>query len=164
MTQPYDSLSMPDAAVTIRSLPRRFTETVGGPVGDDSWDRTVRVRGSSGRSALGSVGRADAELVALGTAIASLPMERTPAVNLGPVDRKNFEPAAEVVIGEVLASLKENAGRAARAIEARGPNDFARTITLDGKSVPASDYVRRAIAATLGLLKDAQQAIDEALS
>ena len=163
MTAPFDSMTMSDAAVTIRSFPRRFTETVGGPVGDDSWDRTVRVVGSSGRSALASVARATAELVAVGTAIASVPMERTPSVNLGPINRKNFEPGVETEIGEVLASLKENATRAARAIEARGPEDFARSITVDGKPTAADDYVRQSIEATLGFLKEAQSAIESAL-
>ncbi len=163
MSQPFDSMTMSDAAVTIRSLPRRCAETVGGPVGDDSWDRTVRIVGGSGRSALGSIARIDAELVALGTVLASLPMEKTPSVNLGPIDRQNYEPSGTTEIGEILATLEDNAGRAARAIEARGHEDFDRSITVDGKPMTAADYVRRAIASSLTFLKDARATIDAAL-
>lgn len=164
MSQPYDSMSMSDAAVTIRSLPRRCSETVGGPIGDDSWDRTVRRLGPSGRSALGSLRRADAELVALGTALASLPMEKTPSAHHGPLDRKNCEPSPATGVGEVLASLKENTGRAARAIESRGPDDFSRIVTVDGEAMAASSYVRRSVANSLRFLKDAEEAIKSALN
>ena len=163
MSEPFDSMTMSDAAVTIRSLPRRCAETIGGPVGDDSWDRTVRSIGGSGRSALANIGRADAELVALGTVLASLPMEKTPSVNLGPIDRKNYEPSATTEVGEVLALLKENAGRAARALEGRRPEDFDRSIMVDGKPMTAANYVRRAVSSSLLFLKHAQTEIDAAL-
>ncbi len=159
MSAPFDSLSMADAAVTLRSLPRRFTETVSGPIGDDAWDRTVRIPGPSGRSALGSVAVADAELVALGTAIASLPLERSPVVNLGPI-RRTAEPKASVT--ELLAQVKVNAVRAAAAVEGRGHDDFARQLTVDGKTMAADDLVRRTIAACLSHLADAKDAIESA--
>lgn len=164
MSEPYDSMSMSDAAVAIRSIPRRCAEAIGGPVGDDSWDRTVRSIGPSGRSALGSVRRADAELVALGTALASLPMEKTPSAHHGPLDRKNCEPSVATGVGEVLASLKENTGRAARAIESRGADDFARLVNVDGESMAASSYVRLTVANSLKFLKDAEEAIASALN
>ena len=162
MTSPFDSMTMADAAVTLRSLPRRFAEAVAGPVGDDSWDRTVRVIGPSGRSALGSVALADAELVALGTAIASLPMEKSPVVNLGPV-RRTAEPARTATAADLLTRIKENALRAAVAVEGRGHDDFARKLAVDGKSTAADDYVRRTVAACLSHLTDAKEAIDAAL-
>lgn len=148
---------MADAAVTLRSLPRRFDEAVGGPVGDDSWDRIVRTPGPSGRSALGSLAVADAELVALGTAIASLPLAKSPVINLGTV-RRTTEPT--VPLADLLSQLKENAKRAATAVEGRGHDDFARLVTLDGKPVSAENYVRRTVAACLSHLHDAQEAID----
>jgi hypothetical protein len=159
MSAPFDSLSMADAAVTLRSLPRRFTETVSGPAGDDSWDRTVRTTGPSGRSALGSVAVADAELVALGTAIASLPLEKSPIVNLGPV-RRSPEPKSSVT--ELLAQIKVNAVRAATAVEGRGHDDFSRQLTVDGKTMAADEYVRRTVAACLSHLTDAKEAIESA--
>ncbi len=159
MSAPFDSMSMADAAVTLRSLPRRFTETVSGPVGDDSWGRTVRAPGPSGRSALGSLAVADAELVALGTAIASLPLEKSPVVNLGPV-RRAAEPKASPA--DLLAAVKVNAARAAAAVEGRGHDDFARQVTVDGKSMSAQDYVRRTVAACLSHLNDAREAIEAA--
>jgi sulfur carrier protein ThiS len=163
MSAPYDSMSMSDAIVTLKSLPRRFNEALAGPVGDDAWERTIRTPGPSGRSALGCVGRADAELTALGTAIASIPLEKTPVVNLGPLDRKSFEPSATTEAADVLAQLGVNANRAATAIDGRGPEDFERTITMDGKSVHAHEYVRAAIATTISYLKHAQVAIENAL-
>ena len=159
MSEPFDSMSMADAAVTLRSLPRRFSETVSGPVGDDSWDRTVRALGPSGRSALGSVAVADAELVALGTAIASLPQEKSPVVNLGPM-RRAAEPASSPA--ELLAQVKVNAGRAATAVEGRGHDDFGRLLTVDGQSLSAETFVRQTIASCLSHLNDAKEAIDAA--
>jgi hypothetical protein len=154
-------MSMADAAVTLRSLPRRFTETVSGPVGDDSWDRIVRTVGPSGRSAVGSVAVADAELVALGTAIASLPLEKSPVVNLGPV-RRAAEP--KTALADLLATVKVNAVRAAVAVEGRGHDDFARQLTVDGKPMAADDYVRRTLKACLSHLHDAGEAIEAATS
>lgn len=150
-------MSMADAAVALRSLPRRYAETVSGPVGDDAWDRMVRTPGPSGRSALGSVAVADAELVALGTAIASLPLEKSPVVNLGPVRR-----AAEPTISrpDLLTQVTVNAKRAAAAVEGRGHDDFARQVTVDGKTMSAEDYVRRTVAACLSHLHDASEAIE----
>ena len=152
-------MSMADAAVTLRSLPRRFAEAVSGPVGDDSWDRIVRAAGPSGHSALRSVAVVDAEMVALGTALASLPLETSPVVNLGPV-RRTPEPPRATSVADLLARVKENAGRAAVAVEGRGHDDFDRKLTLDSKAITAQDYVRRTIAACLSHLTDAKEAIE----
>ena len=38
------TISMGDAAVALRSLPRRYREIVAGPVGDDAWDRSEERR------------------------------------------------------------------------------------------------------------------------
>ena len=159
MSAPFDSMTMADAAVTLRSLPRRFAETVNGPIGDDSWDRIVRAAGPSGHSALRSVASVDAELVALGTAIASLPLETSPVVNLGPI-RRTAEPSRTTSVGDLLEKVKEDAVRAAVAVEGRGHDDFARKLTLDGKAITAQDYVRRTVAACLSHLADAKESVE----
>ena len=159
MSAPFDSLSMADAAVTLRSLPRRIADVVSGPVGDDSWDRIVRAVGPSGHSALRSVAIVDAELIALGTAIAALPLETSPVVNLGP-GRRTAEPSRTASVAGLLARVKENAVRAAVAVEGRGHDDFVRKLTLDGKTITAQDYVRRTVAACLSHLTDAQEALE----
>ena len=159
MSAPFDSMSMADAAVALRSLPRRFTETVSGPAGDDAWDRTVRTPGPSGRSALGSVAMADAELLALGTAIASLPLEKSPVVNLGPA-RRSAEPS--ISLPDLLTQVQGDAKRAATAVAGRGHDDFARQVTVDGKTMSVGDYVCRTVAACLSHLHDASEAIEGA--
>ena len=159
MSAPFDSMSMADAAVTLRSVPRRLAETISGPANDDSWDRIVRAVGPSGHSALRSVAVVDAELVALGTAIASLPLEKSPVVNLGPV-RRTAEPSRTTSVADLLAQVTEDALRAAAAVEGRGHDDFDRKLTLDGKAITAQDYVRRTIAACLSHLTDAKEAIE----
>ena len=44
----YDSISLNDAVVAVRSYPRRYREALAGPADDPDWDRIVRRRPSPG--------------------------------------------------------------------------------------------------------------------
>ena len=58
-------MTMRDAAVAVRSLPRRFGEILNGPLDDDTWDRLVRTTDSSGHSAAGWAAQTTALLTSL---------------------------------------------------------------------------------------------------
>jgi hypothetical protein len=156
-------MNMADAAVTLRSLPRRFGEVLAGPKGDDGWDRVVRLPSSNGQSPLGWADRTKTLITALGSAVAALPIQARPALAESIVDAA----ANEARLGNsatVLADLKTAAIRAADAIEARQHDDFHRTITLNGKELSAHDVVEQIVLASVANLKHAQTALDEVSS
>lgn len=155
------SLSMRDAAVALRSLPRRFGEVLNGPVGDDAWDRLVRTVGSNGQSAVGWVVRTTAAVTSLGTAVAALPLQARPSVSLA--DALAATPEARVGSAKAaLAELKEVAERAAKAIEGRQPDDFDRVCLVDGKELATHSLVETVVATGVANLKHAQESLTEA--
>ena len=153
---------MRDAAVAVRSLPRRFGEVLNGPIGDDSWDRLVRAPDSSGRSAAGWAGQTSALITALGTAIAALPMTARPAVDLAKLTSARSEPPGATAVGPVLRELGDVATRAAAAIEARQTGDFDRKCIVDGHEKSAYDLVNDVVTTAVANLHHASSALDAA--
>lgn len=155
-------MTMRDAAVTVRSLPRRFGEILNGPLDDDTWDRLVRTPDAAGRSAAGWTAQTTALITALGTAIAALPMTARPAVELAKLTTGRSEPSRGTAIATVLHELGDVAGRAATAIEGRQPGDFDRKCLVDGAEEAAFDFVNRVVAAAVANLRHAADAVDAA--
>lgn len=153
---------MSDAAVTLRSLPRRYKEVVAGPVGDDAWERIVRKAAANNRSALGWTQHSAELITALGTAIAALPLQAKPICDIKAIVNRRSEPRATTSIEEVLSSLREVADRAATAIQGRQPDDFDRKCLVDGTESPADALVRLIVASAVAHLKDAEQAKESA--
>ena len=153
---------MRDAAVTVRSLPRRFGEILNGPVDDDAWDRLVRTADPSGRSAAGWAAQTSTLLTALGTAIAALPMTARPAIELAKLTTGRTEPTRATDLATVLHELGDVAGRAATAIEGRQHDDFDRKCVVDGAEQPAYELVNTVVAAAVANLHHASAALDAA--
>ena len=93
---------MRDAAVAVRSLPRRFGEILNGPLDDDTWDRLVRTTDTSGHSAAGWAAQTTALLTSLGTAIAALPLTARPSVEVAKVLGARSEPSRATAVATVL--------------------------------------------------------------
>ena len=155
-------LNMADAAVAIRSFPRRYLEVVSGPVGDDAWERLVRTVGPDGRSAIGFVAHVTELLTVLGTAIAALPVQTQPSVNVASLESKYSEPASSVTISMATDALRSAADRAATAVEGRSHNEFERSCSVDGHNVNAREFVERIVKASVAHLKDSEAAVDAA--
>ena len=153
---------MRDAAVAVRSLPRRFGEILNGPLDDDAWDRLVRTADSSGRSAAGWAAQTAELITALGTAIAALPLTARPTVELAKIVSACSEPPQATAIATVLHELSDVAGRAATAIEGRQHSDFERKCVVDGTEITAEALVTRVVEAAVANLHHAQTALDAA--
>jgi hypothetical protein len=151
---------MADAAITLRSLPRRYSEVLAGAKGDDTWERMVRTPAKSGVSPLGWAARTTALLTELGSAIAALPMQARPAMAESVSDADVSE-ARLGGLATVLTELKAAATRAADAIEARQHDDFNRTVSLNAKELRAHDVVDQVVLTSVANLKHAQSALDE---
>lgn len=152
---------MRDAAVALRSLPRRYSEIVSGPTDDDTWDQTVRTIADNGQSGLGWVARTTEAVTALGTAIAALPLQSRPSVSLA----KATQSINESRLGtpkQAIDELRAVAERAALAIEGRDPDDFDRVCTVDGAERSARDLVTDVVGLSVANLKHAQTSIDAA--
>jgi hypothetical protein len=156
-------MNMSDAAVALRSLPRRFSEVVAGPAGDPSWERTVRTVGPDGRSALGFVVHATELLIELGTAIASLPVKARPSMSIDKLERRYSEPATGASTAQLIGELRLAAERAATAVEGRDHDELDRACSVDNEHVKARTAVERVVTTTVRSLGEAQAAIDAAL-
>lgn len=157
-------MSMSDAAVALRSLPRRFRAVVSGPVGDDAWDRLVRTLDASQRSALGWTVHTTQLVTALGTVILELPLTARPVLDLAKIERSRIEAPRATTIEDVTADLATNAERAAVALSRRSHDDFDREIVVDGQPMEARLLVERIITNAVANLHAAEQAMESARS
>ncbi len=151
-------MSMADAAVTIKSLPRRFGEIVNGIAGDDDWNRLVRVRDLADRSALGWTAHTSALLTALGTMVAQIPLQAKPALNTATLNPPSTQ-ARLGTIAEVLTELKSASARAADAIDARSHDDVDRECILNGEAMRAYDVINTVVKQCVVQLTDAKDAL-----
>jgi hypothetical protein len=152
------SMSMADAAVTIKSLPRRYGEIINGISGDDDWNRLVRVPDAADRSALGWTAHTTALLTALGTMVAQIPLQAKPTLDTTMLN----PPSTQARLGsipEVLAELKSSATRAAEAIDARSHEDVDRECTLNGEAMRAYDAINAVVKTCVTQLSDTKNAL-----
>jgi hypothetical protein len=155
-------MNMSDAAVAIRSLPRRYSEVVSGPAGDPAWERLLRSVGGEGRSALGFVVHVTGLLTALGTAIAALPLQSRPTVSVASLDAKFSEPGPGLATSQTIEALRVAADRAGAAVAGRSHEEFDRNCNVDGHDIEARQFVEQVVHSCVAYLKDAQATIDAA--
>jgi hypothetical protein len=152
------SMSMADAVVTIKSLPRRFGEIINGISGDDDWNRLVRVPDMADRSALGWTAHTSALLTALGTMVAQIPLQAKPVLDTTTLNPPSTQ-ARLGTIAEVLAELKSASTRAADAIDARSHDDVDRECTVNGETMRACDAINAVVKTCVAQLGDAADAL-----
>jgi hypothetical protein len=155
-------MSMSDAAVALKSLPRRYREIVSGPINDEAWDRLVRSIDGSGRSALGWTIFTTQLVTALGTAVAELPLTARPTIDLAKIVRSRIEASKASTVEEITADLASNAERAASAIAGRSHDDFDRTVLVDGQEVEARTFVAQLVRDAVSHIRDADAAVTAA--
>ena len=157
-------MSMSDAAVALRSLPRRYREVVTGVDGDDGWDRLVRTVGDQTRSALGWTVYTTQLVTALGTVILELPLTARPAIDLQKIDRSRVEAPRASTVADVVAELQTNAERAAVAITRRSHDDFDREVLVDGIAIEARQLVEVIVKHAVANIHAAETALTAARS
>jgi hypothetical protein len=155
------SMSMADAAVTIKSLPRRYGEIINGISGDDDWNRLVRVADAADRSALGWTAHTTALLTALGTMVAQIPLQAKPTLDTESLNPPSTQ-ARLGTIADVLAELKSASARASEAIAARSHDDVDRECTLNGKAMRAYDAINSVVKQCVAQLAIATDALSAA--
>lgn len=154
-------MSMADASVTTRSLPRRYGEIINGIAGDDDWNRLVRVPDATDRSAIGWTAHTSALLTALGTMVAQIPLQAKPVLDTSTLNPPSTQ-ARLGTITEVLAELKSASARAADAIDARSHDDVDRECTLNGETMRAYDAINSVVKTCVAQLAEATDALNAA--
>jgi hypothetical protein len=130
-----------DAVVALRSFSRRYSDAIGGPVGEDAWERIVRHQGLGGRSALGHVVAAIAELDALTALLNSVTKTASPSG----VSPRTEEPGDHQSIGSLQADVRTAATSAAEALDDRRDSDYEAAVTVDGRELPLGDHVSNVV-------------------
>ncbi len=158
-----DVIAKEDAEVAIRSLARRYKEAVAGPQGDDGWERILRtVPKGHDRSALALVIRAGAVMAAVGQAVAKLPMAAKPILDLHGTQTRIVEPSSSHATDAVLRELINSCEMAAGAVDARRPEDWDRTLIVDGVERTVASAVSAAVQDLVKALREVETTITAA--
>jgi hypothetical protein len=157
-----DSVSPSDAAVALRSYPRRYRAVLVRPSDEDSVsaDDVVRRAGADGWSALDHAAHLAVSLDAAAEALRLVSVQESPAVALAPERREPFDSSVDDVLERVAAS----AGRMADAVERVTGKDWDRQGTAaDGSALSALDIARHAVHEGVHHLRATERALEEAL-
>ncbi len=130
-----------DAVVALRSFSRRYTEAISGPADDEAWDRLVRHQGLGGRSALGHVTAAVAELNTLTALLRSMTQTAAPTST----SPKAAEPDADSSIDSLKAEVHAAASAAADALDDRRNDDYDSVVVVDGRQHSLGDHVSNVV-------------------
>ena len=153
----------PDAAVALRSYPRRFRALLAA-IGDDEHPDDVAHRpGPGGRSALDHASDAVTAFRVVDEAIRRVVAGDRPEVPSAAVDQAE-RTAATTGVGStqgVLAELDAAAKALATQVEAVASDDWTRagTVAGTGREVSALDLLREAVRAGHDRLRDAEEAL-----
>lgn len=165
MSLDLSRLSASDAAVALRSYPRRYTHTLRPIAGDPGIDELATRAGPDGRSALDLVVDTTNTFVVLGQALRALLVQEAPVLHPAVLDpgARTWEVPATTGIADALARLGEEADALATAVEATAAPDWVRAGTVAGGTpVTALDVVREAARTGAENLRAAEVALESA--
>lgn len=153
------NLSLSDAAVAIRSFPRRFAETMQGPFDDPAWTRILLRPSDGAPSPIAMLQTTTAMLDDLATTFAALPRLSTPATTARPVVAElsdmGLDPRATV--DQLMSDLNRAATVAAESVEARRHDDVERSILVDGDTETVATYLSSTISTIVRFLRSMNQ-------
>jgi hypothetical protein len=158
-----DRLSPQDAAVTLRSLPRRF-RTALRPADDDNFDELAERVASSGHAPIDHLVDADRTLTLLQRALEQVLHQDEPVLAPAVTDPGARDwPAARCDLDTELGHLATTANGFADAVDRVPARDWGRTGTVagGGRSVDALALLREAIRTAVSDLRAAQRDLDE---
>jgi len=153
-------VSPSDAAVTMRSLPRRFRAALGSIAEDDQTAEVVERVGPDGHSALDHLVHVVSSLSLLERALDQVLRSDGPTLHPATMDdtARDWEAPTERGLDQALDELAEAAEQLAARIERAAADDWARTGEIaGGRSVTALDVAREAVATGIGHLRSAEQ-------
>ena len=158
-----DTVTPSDAAVALRSYPRRLRAVLVRPDDEDRADDVVRRPASDGWSALDHAVHLAASLRATAEALRLVSISDDPLVAYAPERRSDG--AGSVDVEQVLDDLAGAAGTMAEQVERIGGKDWDRTGRLDAPedTVTALDVARHAVHEGVHHLRGAERAVDDAL-
>lgn len=146
-------VSPPDAAVTLRSLRRRFAEAFD----QAETEKQVTTPDRSGVSPLGRAAWVTDALSQIGAALRGVFFSENPTIQLPPPDPPTPVGAADVA--SVLARLGETAGAVADQIAEVHGEDWNRSGLANGATVTALDIARLGVGIAIDQLRAAETAI-----
>jgi hypothetical protein len=165
---PTDNLSPSDAAVAVRSFPRRFRGVLARP-GDDAAeaagadpDELARRIGPDGRSAADHLIAADGVLVVLDRALEQVRSDDDPVLHPAVRDlRGTWWDDEQAPLPALLDRLDQTAARCADRIDRVPADDWARQARVadSDATVGVIDLVREAVDVVAGHLRSAERSI-----
>ena len=139
-------ISPGDAAVTLRSLPRRFASELATPDDDNRPDDVVHTRPrAGGPSAIEHAAWVASALPRLGQALHRSLFETDPVIEVPPLDPPPTVDHADRSVEETVAAITAATGPLADVIDGVDGDDWLRPATLDGQPVTALDAARGAV-------------------
>jgi hypothetical protein len=141
-------LSPKEAAVALRSYPRRYRGLLQPIAGDDDSEEIAHRVGPDGRSSIEMLSDVTRTLVLLGEALRQITINPTPVVHAAVVDRalRQWDAPPPERLDDALALLSDEATNLADAIERVSPDSWTRTGTAaGGAAVTALEVVRDAV-------------------
>jgi hypothetical protein len=160
-----DSVSPSDAAVALRSYPRRYRAVLVRPSDDSvSADDVVRRAGADGWSALDHAAHLAVSLEAAAEALRLVSVQESPVVALAPERRDGGSDSDSVSVDDVLARVAAAAGAMAEEIGRVTGKDWDRAGRVDdGSTLSAIDIARHAVHEGVHHLRAAERAVEDAL-
>jgi hypothetical protein len=156
-----DTVAPSDAAVALRSYPRRYRGVLVRPDNEDRPDDVVRRPAADGWSALDHTAHVTASLSDGSEALRLVFISDSPPVAYTPERRVD----AAGTVDAVLEGLAAACAGAADQVERVSGEDWDRTGTLpDGTTVTALDIARYLVHEGVHHLRGAERAVDEAVS
>jgi hypothetical protein len=141
-------LSPKEAAVALRSYPRRYRELLQPVAGDDNAEEIAHRIGPEGRSSIDIVSNVTRTFVMLGEALRQITVNPTPIVHAAVVDptQRQWDAPPPERLEDALALLRDEATALADAVERVPVDALSRTgNAAGGESVTALDVVRDAV-------------------
>ncbi len=155
-------ISPSDAAVTLRSLRRRFASVLATPDDDDRPDDVLRRRpAGGGLSAMEHAAWVAGALPALGDALRRVLVESDPAVEVPPLEPQPPVAGGDRSSAETVAAIDAATGPVADAIAGVPGDDWRRGGLMNGQVVTALDLAHGAVQLGIHHLRAAEQTIRE---
>lgn len=166
-SSPTDRLSPSDAAVAVRTFPRRFRAVLARPVDDRDGegakadpDELARRIGPDGRSAADHLIAADGVLAVVDRALEQVRSDDDPVLHPAVVGlREAWWDDEHTPLPALLDRLEQTATGCAARIDAVSVDDWARQVRVADAPVGPLDVVREAVDVVAGHLRSAERTI-----
>jgi hypothetical protein len=155
-------ISPSDAAVTLRSLPRRFASVLATPDDDDRPDDVLRRRPQSGGlSAIEHGAWVAAAHPGIAQALHRVLIETNPTIEVPPLEPDGPVDGGDRSSADTVAAIAASTGPLADLIDGVAGDDWLRSGRIDGQPVTALDVARGAVQLGVYHLRTAERTVRE---